>query len=105
MRKAHATVEIVGMSVLAPKHTIFDGLRDAIRCGERSQGSCKVSGVARLGCITRNLTQTLSPIHFGAPDVNHPNCLACVDQRDGQRGAKTELQRRLPALGIFIRFG
>src|SRR5262245_13717899 len=42
--------------------------------------------------------------HFGAPNDDHPNCLACVDQRDGEQGAKTELKRGLVALGIFIRF-
>src|SRR5262245_32542598 len=31
--------------------------------------------------------------------------IACVDQGDAERGAITELERMLPALGIFIRFG
>src|SRR5262245_13075766 len=43
--------------------------------------------------------------HFGAPYQDHPNCLTCVDQRDGERGAITELERPLPALGVFITFG
>src|SRR5215469_9751168 len=30
--------------------------------------------------------------HFGAPNEDHPNCLACVNQRDGERGAKTDLE-------------
>src|SRR5262249_49121236 len=43
--------------------------------------------------------------HFAAPYQDHPNCLACVDQRDGERSAITELERHLPALRIFITFG
>src|SRR5262249_48027126 len=30
--------------------------------------------------------------HFVTPYQDHPNCLASVDQRDGERGAKTMLQ-------------
>jgi hypothetical protein len=43
--------------------------------------------------------------HFGAPDEDHANWLACVDQRDAERGAITGLERSRPALGVFIRFG
>jgi hypothetical protein len=31
-------------------------------------------------------------VHFGAPNEDHPNCLACVDQWDSERGARTQLQ-------------
>src|SRR5215831_435853 len=43
--------------------------------------------------------------HFPAPNDDHPNCLACVDQRDAERGAKTGLKCSLPAHGVFIAFG
>src|SRR5262249_8019116 len=43
--------------------------------------------------------------HFGAPDYDHANGLARVDQRHGERSAKTGLKCSLPAHGIFIRFG
>jgi len=43
--------------------------------------------------------------HFGAPNEDQPNCLACVDQGDGERGAPTESERTLLALGVFIGFG
>src|SRR5215475_8104290 len=43
--------------------------------------------------------------HFGATNEDHPNCLACVDQRDYKRRAITELERDLPAFGVFIGFG
>ena len=29
---------------------------------------------------------------LSAPDEDHANCLTCVDQRDGERGAKAELE-------------
>src|SRR5262245_22499096 len=38
--------------------------------------------------------------HFGAPNEDHPNCLACVDQRDGERGAISELKRARGHRGI-----
>src|SRR5215475_3953518 len=43
--------------------------------------------------------------HFGATNEDHPNCLVCVDQRDYKRCAITELERDLPAFGVFISFG
>src|SRR5262249_55213521 len=44
--------------------------------------------------------------HFGAPNEDHPNCVACVDQGHGERSANTaQLKRSFPALGIFIPFG
>src|SRR5262245_4816315 len=43
--------------------------------------------------------------HFGAPNEDYANCLACVDQRHGERGAPTESERILPALGVFILSG
>ena len=43
--------------------------------------------------------------HFGAPDYDHANGLACVDQGDGECGAKTGLKCSLPAHGVFILFG
>jgi hypothetical protein len=43
--------------------------------------------------------------HFGASDGDHADCFACVDQRDGEHGAITELERQLLALGVFICFG
>jgi hypothetical protein len=43
--------------------------------------------------------------HFRAPDEDHANCRACVDQRDAERGAPTALEGRLPAFGVFILFG
>jgi hypothetical protein len=43
--------------------------------------------------------------YLNTPDEDHANCLTCVDQRDGECGAPTELKRNLPALRIFIRFG
>jgi hypothetical protein len=37
--------------------------------------------------------------HFGAPDHNHANRLACVDQRDGERNAIPDLQRTVRLSG------
>src|SRR5215470_7175264 len=42
--------------------------------------------------------------HFGAPNDDHPNCLACVDQRSGEHGAITMLDRIRPVLGVLICF-
>src|SRR5215510_8919986 len=36
--------------------------------------------------------------YFGATDEDHANCLARVDQRDGERGAKTKLECKLATL-------
>src|SRR5262249_47451146 len=41
--------------------------------------------------------------YFGAPNEDHPNCLACVDQGDGERCANTKLQSTAPTVGVFIR--
>src|SRR5262249_15808924 len=61
-------------------------------------------GLVRKGIDEVDLT-FVEWAHFAAPNEDRPNCLARVDQWHGERGAKTELERNLPALGIFIRFG
>src|SRR5262252_1311696 len=43
--------------------------------------------------------------HFDASNEDHPNSLACVNQRDRQHGANTGLDCNLPVLGVFICFG
>jgi len=43
--------------------------------------------------------------HFNAPNEDRPNCLACVDERDSQRGAITLLKRTAPTRRVFVYFG
>jgi hypothetical protein len=43
--------------------------------------------------------------HFGEPDEDYANSHACVEQRDGEQSAITELERTSPTLRGFIRFG
>src|SRR5262249_9690851 len=43
--------------------------------------------------------------HFGAPNGDRPDCLACVDQGDAKHGTPAASFKRKPArFGVFIRF-
>src|SRR5262249_45015008 len=55
--------------------------------------------------LTSSIWRSVHGRTFRAPDCDHANRLACVDQWDGERGAITELECKFPALGIFIGFG
>jgi hypothetical protein len=61
-------------------------------------------GLVRKGIDELDLTVG-ERAHFGASDCDHADCFACVDQGDGERGARTGLKCSLPALGVFVRFG
>src|SRR5262245_44102012 len=61
-------------------------------------------GLVREGVDEFNLAFSEST-YLNTPDEDHANCLTCVDQRDGECGAPTELKRNLPAIRVFIRFG
>src|SRR5262245_39521648 len=54
-------------------------------------------GLVRKGIDELDLT--FGERAIGAPNGDRANGLACVDQRDCEHGAITELERMLPALG------
>src|SRR5499426_2926839 len=58
----------------------------------------RVFSIAMTAWSAKVLTSSIGEwAHFGAPNDDHPNCLAGVDQRDGEQGAITELERNLLA--------
>jgi hypothetical protein len=103
---AHVGHELV--LVLARDLKIFDSFgklaRPCLYLLEQPRVLDSDHGLVREGIDELNLTFGERP-DFAAPNQDHTNCLACVDQRDGERGAITELKRILLALRIFIRFG
>src|SRR5215472_15237429 len=103
---AHVGHELV--LVLARDLEVLDGLgkltRTRLHLLEKPRVFNRDYGLVRKGIDELNLTFS-ERAHFGAPNENRANCIACVDQRDGQRSAKTHLKRYLLALGVFICFG
>src|SRR5262245_18393563 len=96
---AHVGHELVLM--LAGDLEIFDSFRKLPRSRlyrfEQTRVFNRDYGLVRKGTDELNLTLG-ERAHFGAPNVDHPNCLACVDQRDGEHSAMTVLLGYLPAL-------
>src|SRR5262249_16370787 len=73
-------------------------------CLEQARVLDRDHGLVRKGIDELDLTFG-ERAHLGAPDEDCTDCLACVDQGDGECGAKTHLKRYLLALGEFICFG
>src|SRR5262252_4327982 len=103
---AHVGHELVLM--LAGDLKVFDGL-GKFTCPrldffEQARVFNGDYGLIRKGIDELNLAFS-EPTYLNTPDEDHANCLTCVDQRDGECGAPTELKRNLPALRVIITFG
>src|SRR5262245_4704890 len=103
---AHVGHELV--LVLACDLEIFDGLGKLtcprLHLFKKARVFNRDYGLVRKGIDELDLTFG-EWAHFAAPNGDHANCLACVDQRDDEQGAPTLLERQFPALGVFITSG
>ena len=98
-----------------------DRLEHAACCCLILQGLCRIAGARLhllkqsriLNCDDGLIREGIDELdltfgeraNFDAPDEDYADCLASVDQGDGQRGAEASLKGKPPTLGVFIRFG